>query len=343
MEEKNNALKDFVFYTSPEGTIRVDVLVQDETVWLTQKRMSDLFGVEVATINEHLQNIFKGGELQEVSTVRNFRIVQNEGGRDVERDVNFYNLDVIISVGYRVNSAQATHFRKWATTVLRDFIIKGFALDDELLKNGTRLGKDYFGELIERIREIRASERRFYQKITDIYATSIDYDANADITQTFFKTVQNKLHFAIHGHTSAELIAERADADKPHMGLTTWKNSPTGKVLKTDVAVGKNYLQQEEITALNRIVTMYLDYAEDQAAQGKMVTMAGWKEKLDAFLAFNGREVLDNPGKVSADVAKKLAEAEYEKFRVVQDKEFRSDFDEFVEKTKKIEGKKGSK
>ena len=213
-------------------------------------------------------------------------------------------------------------------------------MDDELLKNGTRLGTDYFAELLERIRDIRASERRFYQKITDIYATAIDYDGEAEITQTFFKTVQNKLHFAIHGHTAAELIAERADADKPHMGLTNWKKSPDGKVLKTDVVVGKNYLEKNEITDLNRIVSMYLDYAEDQASRGKTTTMAEWKEKLDAFLVFNGREVLDNPGKVSAEVAKKLAEEEYEKFRIVQDKEFRSDFDQFVEKTKKLEDKK---
>ena len=336
----NNELKEFVFYVSPEGSIKVDVLIKDETVWLTQKKMSDLFNVEVSTVSEHLQNIYRAQELQEISTVRNFRIVQNEGGRDVERDVNFYNLDAIISVGYRVNSAQATHFRKWATTVLRDYIIKGFAMDDELLKNGTRLGTDYFAELLERIRDIRASERRFYQKITDIYATAIDYDGEAEITQTFFKTVQNKLHFAIHGHTAAELIAERADADKPHMGLTNWKKSPDGKVLKTDVVVGKNYLEKNEITDLNRIVSMYLDYAEDQASRGKTTTMAEWKEKLDAFLVFNGREVLDNPGKVSAEVAKKLAEEEYEKFRIVQDKEFRSDFDQFVEKTKKLEDKK---
>ncbi len=337
--ENKTELKEFVFYVSPEGTIKVDVLVQDETVWLTQKRMADLFGVEVATVNEHLQNIYKGGELQEISTVRNFRIVQNEGGRDVERDVNFYNLDVIISVGYRVNSAQATHFRKWATTVLRDFIIKGFVLDDELLKNGTRLGKDYFSELLERIREIRASERRFYQKITDIYATAIDYDANAEITQTFFQTVQNKLHFAIHGHTAAALIAERASAEKPHMGLTSWKNSPDGKVQKTDVVVGKNYLDKKEIDELNRVVSMYLDYAENQANRERSMTMQEWRDKLDAFLEFNEYEILNNPGRISMEAAKKLAEDEYEKFRVAQDKEFHSDFDNFVEKTKKLKEK----
>lgn len=329
-------IKQFVFYVSPEGAVKIDVLIQDETVWLTQKRMADLFGVSVPTINEHLQNVYETKELQDISTIRKFLIVQDEGGRETKREVNFYNLDAIISVGYRVNSAEATHFRKWATTILRDYIIKGFAMDDELLKNGTRLGKDYFHELLERVREIRASERRFYQKITDIYATAIDYDKDADITQMFFKTVQNKLHFAIHGRTAAELIAERASAKKPHMGLTTWKRSPDGKVLKPDVAVGKNYLSKEEITALNRVVTMYLDYAEDQASRGVAMTMREWHDKLDAFLTFNDREVLDNPGQVSMEVAKRLAETEYDKFRVIQDREFRSDFDNFVERTKKL-------
>ncbi len=339
-------IKQFVFYVSPEGAVKIDVLIQDETVWLTQRRMADLFGVSVPTINEHLQNVYETKELQDISTVRKFLIVQDEGGRETKREVNFYNLDAIISVGYRVNSAEATHFRKWATTILRDYIIKGFAMDDELLKNGTRLGKDYFHELLDRVREIRASERRFYQKITDIYATAIDYDKDADITEKFFKTVQNKLHFAIHGRTAAELIAERASAKKPHMGLTTWKHSPDGKVLKPDVSVGKNYLDKEEITALNRVVTMYLDYAEDQAARGVAMTMHDWHDKLDAFLAFNDREVLDNPGQVSMEVAKRLAEKEFEKFRVIQDREFRSDFDNFVEKTKKLgkgSGKKSTK
>lgn len=334
--DENNKLKEFVFYTSPEGTIKVDVLILEETVWLTQKRMSELFGVDVNTISEHIQNIFKSQELQDDSVTRKFRDTATDGK---VYETQFYNLDMIIAVGYRVNSIQATHFRKWATTVLRDYIIKGFAIDDELLKNGTRLGKDYFEELLERIREIRASERRFYQKITDIYSTAIDYDRNAEITHTFFKTVQNKLHFAIHGHTAAELIAERADASKPHMNLTSWKQSPDGKVLKTDVTVGKNYLEQKELTELNRIVSMYLDYAENQAERGKTMTMKDWKEKLDAFLQFNDYEILDNPGKISMEAAKKLAEDEYEKFRPIQDKEFVSDFDEFVEKTKKLKDK----
>lgn len=331
-------IKQFIFYISPEGAVKVNVLIHEETVWLTQKKMSELFAVSTPAINQHLQNIYESKELREVSTIKKFLIVQNEGSRDVEREVNFYNLDAIISVGYRVNSSEATHFRKWATTVLRNYIIKGFVLDDELLKNGTRFGKDYFHELLERIREIRASERRFYQKITDIYATAVDYDRNAETTQKFFQTVQNKLHFAIHGHTAAELIAERASAESPNMGLTHWKQSPDGKVLKTDVSVGKNYLKREELNALNRIVTMYLDYAEDQAEQAKTVTMLEWKEKLDAFLRFNGREVLDRPGEVSAEIAKKLAETEYQKFRVIQDEQFRSDFDDFVERTKKLDG-----
>lgn len=330
---KNNELKEFVFYASPEGTIKVDVLILEETVWLTQKRMSDLFAVDVNTISEHIQNIFKSEELQEDSVTRKFRDTATDSK---VYDTQFYNLDMIIAVGYRVNSIQATHFRKWATTILRDYIIKGFAMDDELLKNGTRLGKDYFEELLERIRDIRSSERRFYQKITDIYSTAIDYDKEAEITQTFFKTVQNKLHFAIHGHTAAELIAERADASKPHMNLTSWKKSPEGKILKTDVGVGKNYLEQKELTELNRIVSMYLDYAESQAERGKTMEMNDWKEKLDAFLKFNDYEILNNPGKISMEMAQKLAEDEYEKFRPIQDKEFRSDFDEFVEKTKKL-------
>ncbi len=338
---KENQLKEFVFYTSPEGTVKVDVLIQDETVWLTQKRMSELFDVSIPTVSEHLQNVYETAELSDISTIRKFLIVQDEGGRDVEREVNFYNLDAIISLGYRVNSKQATYFRRWATTVLRDYIIKGFAMDDELLKHGTRLGKDYFEELLERIREIRASERRFYQKITDIYATALDYDPQAEITQTFFKTVQNKLHFAIHGQTAAELISERVDAKKPHMGLNTWKNSPSGKIIKTDVVVGKNYLAKEELDALNRVVTMYLDYAEDRAARGEPMAMKEWSEKLDAFLAFNEYEILSNPGGVSMETAKKLAETEYEKFRPIQDKAFKSDFDEFVEGVKKLE--KGDK
>ncbi|MDP3988640.1 MAG: virulence RhuM family protein [bacterium] len=329
-------LKQFIFYVSPEGKVAVDVFVHDETVWLTQKKMSQLFSVQVPAISKHLSNIFEEGELVEQAVVSILETTAEDGK---VYKTQYYNLDAIISVGYRINSAEATHFRKWATTVLRNFIIKGFAIDDELLKNGARLGKDYFHELLERIRDIRASERRFYQKITDIYATAVDYDATTEVTQTFFKAVQNKLHYATHGHTAAEVITERANARKPNMGLSTWKKSPDGKVMKTDVSVAKNYLTEEEVSTLNRVVTMYLDYAEDQAGRGKTMTMAEWKDKLDAFLQFNDREVLDNPGKVKAEVARKFAEEEYEKFRPIQDKAFKSDFDKFVEETKKLEDK----
>ena len=323
---------DFLLYTTPEGDVRVDVFFEDETVWLTQKRMAELFAVDVRTINEHLQNIYDSGELVAERTIRKNRIVQDEGGRKVEREVNFYNLDAIISVGYRVNSQQATHFRIWATNTLRNYMIKGYALDDERLKNGSHFGKDYFDELLAQIREIRASERRFYQKITDIYATAIDYDATSPVTQEFYASVQNKLHWAIHGRTAAELIAAEADAGKPHMGLKTWKNAPHGKILKPDVSVGKNYLNEQQLGELNRVVSMYLDYAENQAERGVAMKMTDWAQKLDAFLQFNEYEILDNPGKVSAAAAKTIAEEQYVKNRVIQDKLFESDFDKQIKK-----------
>jgi hypothetical protein len=324
-----------IFYNSPEGAVKVEVIFNDETFWLSQKRMAELFEVDVRTINEHLQNIFNTNELQPGATIRKIRIVQKEGSRDVSREVDFYNLDAIIAVGYRVNSKQATQFRIWATKTLREFIIKGFVLDDERLKQGKRFGKDYFEELLERIREIRASERRFYLKITDIYEQcSIDYSKDADITHTFFKTVQNKLHWAITGKTAAQIIAERADASKANMGLQTWKNAPKGKVLKSDVSVAKNYLAEKEIKALERVVSMYLDYAENQAARQIPMKMSDWIEKLDAFLKFNEYKVLTDAGTVSHDVAKKLAEAEYNKFRVVQDENYESDFDREIKKLK---------
>jgi hypothetical protein len=322
---------DIIFYTSPEGHVQLEVIYNEETFWLSQKRMSELFAVDVRTVNEHLQNIFTTEELQKVATIRKIRIVQKEGKRDVARDVDFYNLDAIIAVGYRVNSYQATQFRIWATKTLREFIIKGFVLDDERLKQGKRFGKDYFDELLERIREIRASERRFYLKITDIYEQcSIDYNRDAEITQTFFKTVQNKLHWAITGQTAAQIIAERAGSSKQNMGLQTWKNAPKGKIHKTDVVVAKNYLLEKEIKELERIVVMYLDYAELQAARQVMMKMADWVQKLDAFLQFNEYRILKDAGKISHEVAKKLAEKEYEKFRVVQDKNFESDFDKEI-------------
>lgn len=325
---------DFLFYTSPDGEVRVEVFFEDETIWLTQKRMAELFGVDTRTVNEHLQNIYDAGEISQIATVRKFRTVQREGERKVRRDVNFYNLDAIISVGYRVNSVRATQFRIWATKTLKNFMIKGYVIDDERLKNGSHFGKDYFDELLEKIREIRASERRFYQKITDIYATAVDYDARSPMTQEFFATVQNKLHFAIHGQTAPELIASRADHKKKNMGLMTWKNSPKGKILKSDTTVGKNYLREPQIRELNRIVSMYLDFAENQAERGVVMKMADWVEKLDAFLRFNEYEILTNPGKVSRAMAEELAHSEYEKFRPIQDREFVSDFDQVVKKVR---------
>lgn len=327
---------DFLLYTTPGGQVRVGVYFYSETVWLTQKRMAELFGVDVRTINEHLQNIYSSREIKSGATIRKFRIVQKEGERSVSREVEFYNLDAIISVGYRVNSEKATLFRVWATRTIRDYIIKGYAVDSERLKNGINFGKDYFDELLEVIREIRASERRFYQKITDLYAeASIDYDINSVITKKFYKTVQNKLHWAITGNTAAELIATRASSKKENMGLTTWKNAPKGKIIKTDVVVAKNYLQKGELDDLNRMVSMYLDYAELQAKKQRTMTMSDWVEKIDAFLKFNELEILDNPGKVSHEVAKKLAEQEFEKYRIIQDRQYVSDFDSEIKKITK--------
>jgi hypothetical protein len=327
---------DIILYTDPQGHVRVEVYFEEETFWLSQKRMAELFGKDVRTINEHLKNIFESGELDPDPTIRKFRIVQMEGNREVSREVDFYNLDAVIAVGYRVNSYQATQFRIWATKTLREYIIKGFVLDDDRLKQGQRFGKDYFDELLERIREIRASERRFYQKITDIYAEcSIDYDPKAGITQTFYKTVQNKLHWAITGHTAAELIAKRADATKRNMGLTTWKNAPEGKILKSDASIAKNYLSEKEISELNRIVTMYLDYAENQAARQIPMKMTDWITKLDAFLQFNEYELLTDAGKVSHKVAQNLANKAFDQYRIIQDRNYESDFDKEVKKLKK--------
>ncbi len=332
---------ELIFYQTPEGTVRIEVLYESETFWLNQKRIADLFGVELNTISYHLKEIYASGELTPEATLRKIRRVQTEGNREVSREIEFYNLDAIISVGYRVNSAQATQFRIWATQTLREFVIKGFVLDDERLKLNKRFGKDYFEELLERIREIRASERRFYLKITDIYEQcSIDYDKSAEITQTFFKTVQNKLHWAVTGKTAAEIIAERADSSKPSLGLTTWKNAPDGKILKSDVAIAKNYLIEGEIKELERIVTMYLDYAENQTARQIPMKMIDWITKLDGFLQFNEYQVLTNAGSVSAEVAKRLAEERYATFRIKQDQDFESDFEKEV---KRIENRKHRK
>ena len=326
---------DFLYYETPDGKLRIQAVYEDETMWLSQKKLAELYDVEVPTINYHLKEIFQSGELTEDSTIRKFRIVQIEGSRQVAREIEHYNLDAIIAVGYRVNSYQATRFRIWATQTLKEFLIKGFVLDDERLKKGQKFGKDYFEELLERVREIRASERRFYQKITDIFQEcSIDYDANAPITRTFFATVQNKLHWAITKHTAAELIKKRANAGKPNMGLQTWKNAPKGKILKSDTSVAKNYLEPDELQQLNRIVSMYLDYAELQAEKQIPMKMQDWVVKLDAFLQFNEYELLTHAGMVSAEIAKAFAESEYQKFRVLQDRTHESDFDKEIKKLK---------
>lgn len=331
--EDNIEQSEVLLYATEDSKVHVSVVFYDETFWLTQKAMAELFGVDVSTINQHLKNIFSSGELEPDSTIGNFPIVQNEGKRMVRRTLAFYNLDAIISVGYRVNSCAATQFRKWATASLKEYIIKGFILNDDMLKNGKPFGKDYFDELLERIKEIRASERRFYQKITDIYAQcSCDYDPKSEITKSFFQTVHNKLIYAITGETAPELISHRADSDKEHMGLTTWKNSPDGKILKSDVTISKNYLDKEEISGLNDIVNMYLDYAENQAKRHKLMTMKDWVARLDSFLSFNEYEILSNAGTVSRKVADSLAHAEYEKFRVKQDKDYISDFDKTMVK-----------
>lgn len=324
---------ELILYQTPTGTVRVEVLFESETFWLNQKKISELFGVELPTISYHLKEIYASKELTPEATLRKIRRVQIEGNREVSREIDYYNLDAIISVGYRVNSSQATQFRIWATQTLREFVIKGFVLDDQRLKLNKRFGKDYFDELLERIREIRASERRFYLKIIDIYEQcSIDYAKDAEVTQTFFKIVQNKLHWAVTGKTAAEIILERADDQKPTMGLTTWKNGPSGKILKSDVSIAKNYLVETEIKELERIVSMYLDYAENQAARQIPMRMADWISKLDAFLKFNEYEVLTNAGSVSAEVAKRLAEERYSTFRVQQDKRFESDFEKEIKR-----------
>ena len=309
----------------------MEIRFEEETFWLTQKKLAELFGVEVQTINYHLKEIFKSGELEEDSVIRKIRITAQDGKKYL---TNFYNLDAIIAVGYRVNSYQATQFRIWATKVLREYLIKGFVMDDERLKQGKRFDKDYFDELLERIRRIRASERRFYQKITDLYAeASIDYDPKAPITQQFYKTVQNKLHWAITGLTAAEIIAKRVDTSKPNMGLNSWKHAPVGKILKSDTHIAKNYLTEEELQGLERIVTMYLDYAENQAKRQIPMKMTDWVQKLDAFLQFNEYDVLQNAGKVSAKIARELADKAYEIYRQQEDERLESDFDDIVRKS----------
>jgi hypothetical protein len=333
---------EFLVYIAEDGAARVQVRLAEGTVWLTQRLMAELYGVSVPTINEHLTSVYETEELDPAATIRKFRIVRNEGNRSVSRLVDHYSLPAILGVGFRVRSAQGTYFRQWATARLDEFLVQGFVLDDERLKSGTNLGDDYFDRLIERIRDIRASERRFYQKVTDIYAQcSIDYDPRSEAAQTFYATVQNKLHWAIHGHTAAELIRERANADKPHMGLTSWKGSPRGRVHKADVAIAKNYLAEEELRELNRIVTMYLDYAEDQAQRRRPMTMADWAAKLDGFLEFNERNILKHAGTVSHELALAHATSEFERFeaerRRLDATEPTSDFDRVVAGVKALE------
>lgn len=328
-----NSTAEFLIFTSQSGEQSIEARYEDETIWLTQKLMAQLFDVDVRTISEHLRNIFSNGELQQDSVVRKFRNTASDGK---SYNTNFYNLDAIISVGYRVNSMRATQFRQWATQVLREFAIKGYVLDRKRMENGVFLDEDYFERLLSEIREIRLSERRFYQKITDIYATSVDYNKDAPTTREFFAKVQNKLHYAIHGQTAAELIRDRADSQKEHMGLTTWENAPDGKILKPDVSVAKNYLRQEELDSLGRVVNAYLELAEERAKRRIPMTMEDWAKRLDVFLEMDDREILQDSGKVSAQLAKEFAESEFEKYRIVQDRLFESDFDREV---KRLEGK----
>ena len=330
-----NSTAEFLIFELQSKQDSIEVRYEDETIWLTQKMMATLFDVTAPTINEHLRNIFASGELDEKATIRKFRIVQTEGTRQVNREVDHYNLDAVISVGYRVNSIRATQFRRWATQVLKQFAIRGYVIDRKRMENGAALGEDYFERLLEEIREIRLSERRFYQKVTDIYATSVDYDAKSPISQKFFATVQNKMHYAVTGHTAGELIKERADSQRPNMGLTSWEGSPDGKILRTDVAVAKNYLKKEELESLGRIVSSFLDLAEDFAKRKIPMTMEDWAGKLDSYLQLAGRGVLRNAGSVSHKDAVLYAESEFEKYRIVQDKLFESDFDKFVEEGEK--------
>lgn len=337
-EDKNLQITshDFLIYRNANDDVKVEVLLINKDIWLTQNLIAELFGVSRSTITDHINNILKNEELKEENTVGKTDVVNSK------KPVKIYNLDMIIAVGYRVNSKKATDFRIWATKILKEYMIKGVVMDDERLKNPNYIfGEDYFEEILERIRNIRASERRFYQKITDIYcACSIDYDKDAEITKTFFKTVQNKLHYAVTGNTAAEIIYNKVDSNKEHMGLTSWKQSPNGPIYKYDVDIAKNYLTEKELHDLNRIVTMYLDYAELQAENHNAMTMQDWIEKLDAFLQFNGQDILHNAGKISQKVAQKLAYKEYDKFKLKQDKLYISDYDMFVEQVKLIEDKK---
>ena len=338
MEESNNGSKklqirnstaEFLIFQIENKEEGIEVLYQDETLWLTQKTMSILFDVDIRTINEHLKNIYSQGEVDKNTTIRKNRIVQKEGNRNISREVFIYSLDAIISVGYRVNSVRATQFRQWCTFILRQFAIRGYVIDKKRMENGSFINEDYFEHLLAEIREIRLSERRFYQKLTDIYATAIDYNKDAPTTRLFFKKVQNKMHYAVHGHTAAELIVERADANKEHMGLTTWENAPNGKIVKTDVSVAKNYLREKELEEMGRIVNASLDMAESMAMRHIPMTMEDWAKRIDKFINLFDGSILQDCGKVSAEYAKEFAESEFEKYRIIQDRLFQSDFDRF--------------
>lgn len=325
-----SSVTEFLIFSAQAETDTIEVRYEDETLWLTQKMMGMLFDVEAHTITYHLKEIYDSGELERDSTTRKFRVVQVEGSRNVTRDLEHFNLDAIISVGYRVNSLRATQFRRWATQILKKYTLQGYVLDRKRMENGAFLNEDYFEKLLEEIREIRLSERRFYQKVTDIYATSIDYDKDSPITRQFFAKVQNKMHYAVSKQTAAEIIYTRADSTQNHMGLTAWKNSPNGKVLKSDVSIAKNYLSKEEVEDLQRIVNAFLELAEGRAKRHIPMTMQDWAERIDKFLLSDDRDILKNAGKISMDIAKDKAETEYEKYRIVQDRLIETDFDKMI-------------
>ena len=326
-----NSTAEFLTFASQNEGNSIEVRFEESTLWLTQQLIAELFGTTKQNVSLHIQNIIADGELAADATVKDFLTVRQEGDRQVSRTLEYYNLDMIIAVGYRVNSKRATEFRQWATAILRDYAIRGYVIDRKRMENGTFLNEDYFEHLLAEIREIRLSERRFYQKITDIYATSLDYNPDAPTTVEFFAKVQNKLHYAVHGHTAAELIVERADAQKEHMGLTSWENAPDGKIVKTDVSIAKNYLTERELEDLGRIVNAYLDLAERRAKRRIPMTMADWARHLDRILIADDMEILRDAGKISAEIAREYAENEFEKYRVIQDRLFKSDFDRQME------------
>lgn len=328
-KEIRNSTAEFLIFQAEDKEQGIEVIYKDESVWCTQKAMATLFDCSTDNVGLHLKNIFASGELMEEATTEKISVVRHEGNRDVTRSIQFYNLDAIISVGYRVNSIRATQFRQWATSVLRQYAIRGYVIDRKRMENGTFLGEDYFEHLLAEIREIRLSERRFYQKLTDIYATSMDYNKDAPTTRLFFQRIQNKMHYAVHQHTAAELIVERADADKEHMGLITWENAPHGKIVKTDVSIAKNYLKEVELEDMGHIVSAVLDFAESRAKRRIPMTMEDWAKRIDVYLNSDERPLLDSAGTVSAEQAKAYAETEFEKYRVIQDRLFRSDFDNF--------------